>query len=306
MKNYKAGDIEKFCLAVQNAVFSEELFEIFTEFLNSGIRVSSAEIIYQAEKIFEKIIFSDGVVRKEKISEFSFMEKEIEVYTEKSLEIMSIVADYRFQLRVDFAEKVDKKRLQQLNGLVTIFLNHNAFICRVRNLEEVSAKNRDDITALYNQNYLKNFIQKEIARCKRYGGSFSVVFFDLDNLKKINEIHGHLVGTEILKEVSRLLSEGIRLIDLVARFGGDEFVIILLNAEADNAIEVCKRLKNKLNSHSFLNDKGLDLKISGCFGISQFPVHGDTVDDLIRKSDLAMYEVKKQGKNGINVFRGDI
>ena len=133
-----------------------------------------------------------------------------------------------------------------------------------------------------------------------------MVFFDLDNLKSINEIHGHLIGTEILKEVARLLSDGIRLIDLVARFGGDEFVVILLNAEAENAVDVCERLKNKINSHSFLNAKGLDINISGCFGIAQFPVHGGTVDDLIRKSDLAMYEVKRQGKNGINVFRGDI
>lgn len=306
MKDYKAGDIEKFCLAVQNAIFSEELFEIFIGFLNTGNRVERGEIVYQSEKIFEKIVFADGVVRKEKTDDFSFIEKETTEYKSHSIRLFSIISDCRFQLEVKFAEAVDVDKLKALNGVITIFLNHNAVICRVRNLEEVSAKNRDDITTLYNQNYLKNFIDKEIARCKRYGGTFSVVFFDLDNLKQINEVHGHLIGTEILKEVSELLSDGIRLIDLVARFGGDEFVIVLLNAEAGNAIEVCKRLKNKMNSHSFLTDKGLDIKISGCFGISQFPIHGGTVDDLIRKSDLAMYEVKKQGKNGINVFRGDI
>ncbi|MCP5049765.1 MAG: GGDEF domain-containing protein, partial [bacterium] len=110
------------------------------------------------------------------------------------------------------------------------------------------------------------------------------------------------VGTEVLKEVAGVLREQVRKVDLLSRFGGDEFVIVLLQAPAEKALEVCSRIKTAISDHIFLADKHLNLKITGCFGISSFPENGKTVDQLIKKADLAMYTVKRTGKNGINIY----
>jgi len=187
--------------------------------------------------------------------------------------------------------------------LIVFFINHLNLLLHIEHLNMHSIK--DDLTLLYNQNYLKSFIEREINRSKRFDLQFSVIFFDLDYLKDINEKHGHLVGTEVLKEVSRILKDSIRNIDVVARFGGDEFVIVLSDSEPELALQISKRLREKIKNNSFLKEDGLDLKISGCFGIANFPEHGDSVKELIRKSDMAMYEVKRSGKDGIKVYKGD-
>ena len=189
-----------------------------------------------------------------------------------------------------------------LSGLSRIFLNQMALLLRIENLEFHSVK--DDLTSAYNQKYLRSFIQNEIERCYRYPSFFSVIFFDLDNLKDINDKYGHLIGTEVLKDVSYILKSQVRKIDLLSRFGGDEFVIVLLKANPQKAYETCSRIKQQLESTIFLKDKNLNITMTGCFGISCFPQDGATVDELIKKSDSAMYEMKRRGKNGIKIYEG--
>lgn len=190
----------------------------------------------------------------------------------------------------------------QLLSLSRIFLNQVALLLRIENLEFHSVK--DDLTLTYNQKYLRSFIQNEIERCKRYPSFFSVVFFDLDNLKAINDEYGHLIGTEALKDVANILRGQVRKIDLLSRFGGDEFVIVLVKADAGKAYETCNRIKQRLAAAIFLQDKDLNIQMTGCFGISCFPRDGSTVDELIKKADSAMYEVKRRGKNGIKIYEG--
>jgi diguanylate cyclase (GGDEF)-like protein len=190
----------------------------------------------------------------------------------------------------------------QFLGLSRIFLNQVALLLRIENLEFHSVK--DDLTLTYNQKYLRSFIQNEIERCKRYPSFFSVVFFDLDNLKSINDGYGHLIGTEALKDAANILRGQVRKIDLLSRFGGDEFVIVLVKADAGKAYDTCGRIKQRLAGTVFLKDKGLNIRMTGCFGISCFPRDGTTVDELIKKADSAMYEVKRRGKNGIKIYEG--
>ncbi|MCU0286664.1 MAG: GGDEF domain-containing protein, partial [Acidobacteria bacterium] len=109
---------------------------------------------------------------------------------------------------------------EKLSVLCRIFLNQMALRLKIENLEFHSIK--DDLTTAYNQKYLRNFIQTEIERCNRYPSFFSIVFFDLDNLKAINDKYGHLTGTEVLKEVAYILGCQIRKIELLSRFGGDD------------------------------------------------------------------------------------
>lgn len=192
--------------------------------------------------------------------------------------------------------------LPRFLNLSRIFLNQLDLLLRIETLEFHSVK--DDLTLTYNQKYLKGFLQNEIERCKRYPSFFSVVFFDLDNLKAINDQYGHLIGTEVLKDAAGVLKSQIRKIDLVSRFGGDEFVIVLVKADGEKAYETCNRIKKRFGNTIFLKDKKLNIQMTGCFGISCFPRDGSTVDELIRKADSAMYDVKRRGKNGIKIYEG--
>jgi len=168
-----------------------------------------------------------------------------------------------------------------------------------------SARNRDDITRLYNQNYLKWSIEQEIARCDRYGGELVVVFFDLDNLREVNAQHGHLVGTEVLRQVADILREGVRQVDLAARFGGDEFVLLLPNTSSNAAVAVCHRLLRQVREHEFLTDQGKEIRMTGSFGIARYPGDGQNADELIAAADAAMYLVKRGGKDNVMIFQGD-
>ena len=199
-----------------------------------------------------------------------------------------------------YSEDISPGDTALMRVLSRVFANQLFLLLRIKNYEFHSVK--DDITLAYNQNYLKAFIHNEVERAKRYATVFSIIFFDLDNLKAINEQHGHLVGTEVLKEVAAILRSQVRKVDLLSRFGGDEFVIVLLHAGASKANEVCQRIRNKVCEHVFLKSKNLNINITGCFGISSFPENGMSVEDLIRKADLAMYEVKRTGKNGVKIY----
>ncbi|MCP5108016.1 MAG: GGDEF domain-containing protein, partial [bacterium] len=221
------------------------------------------------------------------------------------LTVFRRIDNYLIQCRLVFSDGADgiDSGTANLLSFAHMVLNQVALLLRIENFEFHSIK--DDITLAYNQKYLRTFLRNEIERCKRYPSVFSLVFFDLDNLKAINEAHGHLVGTEVLRQVAKVLRNQVRKIDLLSRFGGDEFVIVLLRANADKAYEICVRIKKHMEESTFLQEQQIDLKMTGCFGISYFPRDGDTVETLIKKADTAMYEVKRKGKNGIKIYEGD-
>ena len=196
----------------------------------------------------------------------------------------------------------DSSIRKTLKKLTKIFLKHHVFLKKLKDSKNLNIK--DEITGIYNQKYLKEVINKEVEKNKRYKQFFSVVFFDLDGLRTINEKHGHITGTKVLIELANFLRKHLRKSDIIARFGGDEFVFILFNTNKSQAILVCNRIKESLLNHVFLKKEGLRIKLTGSFGISIFPDHGNTTEDLIRNADKAMYEIKKQGKNGIKLYGG--
>jgi diguanylate cyclase (GGDEF)-like protein len=184
--------------------------------------------------------------------------------------------------------------------MIRLFLMKVVNDLRKRDLEIDTI--HDEITKVYNQNYLRRLIALELERGKRYGLSFSILFLDLDNLKAVNDQYGHLIGTEVLKEVSELIKNSVRRGDAVARFGGDEFVMLLLHARPQEAQIVAERTLGTLANHTLLKTKNLSIKISASIGIAGFPEHGDTTELLIQNADQAMYRIKQSGKNGIAIY----
>jgi diguanylate cyclase (GGDEF)-like protein len=160
----------------------------------------------------------------------------------------------------------------------------------------------DDLTQLYNSRYLHQALDVEITRAKRYNYPVTVVFLDLDGFKSVNDRYGHLVGSQTLTVVGQILKRLVRNVDIIARYGGDEFTIILPNTDLQASTLVAERLRKSVERHDYRKTPGYDFKLSASFGLAGFPKHGDNPDLLIQKADQAMYKVKETTKNGIAIF----
>jgi len=160
---------------------------------------------------------------------------------------------------------------------------------------------RDDLTKAFNRRFFESYLDEEIERAKRYSATCSIIFLDLDELKTVNNAHGHLAGSRTLQEVAKRILAAVRAIDKVVRFGGDEFCIILPQTDQEQAIAVAHRVRKALTSAPFHLADNIDISISASFGIATYPTHGVTKDDLIRQADAAMYRVKSTTKNAVGV-----
>lgn len=157
----------------------------------------------------------------------------------------------------------------------------------------------DDLTKLYNSHYLNTCLGREIERSSRERMCFALIFLDLDGFKGVNDQHGHLCGSRTLFEVGSILRQAVRGEDVVSRYGGDEFVVVLPNTDSQGALSIARRIRKGLKDHAFLGEFGLAVHLSASFGISSFPQHGRTPQDLIQKADQAMYSVKERGKDAV-------
>jgi diguanylate cyclase (GGDEF)-like protein len=159
----------------------------------------------------------------------------------------------------------------------------------------------DDLTQLFNSRYLNLYMGRELKRCKRHGIPLSVIFLDLDGFKGINDRHGHLAGSRTLTEVGTILGKAVRESDILARYGGDEFVVVLPETPPSGALVIAERIRKAIEAHPFLAEDGLNAHISASLGVASYPENGLSPEALIQKADQAMYRVKDKNKNGIEV-----
>lgn len=157
----------------------------------------------------------------------------------------------------------------------------------------------DDHTGLYNARHLYRTLESEVARSARYGRPFSLVFLDLDRFKGVNDRHGHQAGSLVLKEVGELLRGALRSADVPIRYGGDEFVLLLPEADRAQALGVAERIRGEIEEARFLRGRGLSVSITASFGVATFPEDGATPEALLGAADSAMYRVKEHARNGV-------
>lgn len=159
----------------------------------------------------------------------------------------------------------------------------------------------DDLTQLYNSRYLNQVLRREAKRASRSGRPLSLLFLDLDGFKGINDRHGHQAGSRALVEAAGVIRRCARETDVVARFGGDEFAIILPDTGSEGAAAVGDRVRERMAAHPFLAGDGLTLRLTASVGVATLPDVAASAEELVRAADLAMYQVKESGKNGVRV-----
>lgn len=159
----------------------------------------------------------------------------------------------------------------------------------------------DELTGLPNRSLMRDRIQNNIARLKRYDEKFAVLLIDLDHFKRINDSLGHMAGDELLKEVSARMRNCLRESDTVCRIGGDEFVVILNNIDTTNDVEVIvKKVIHAVSEPVKIGQNTIMVTFS--LGVSMAPDHSSDLDDLLRFADIAMYAAKNKGRNNFHFF----
>jgi len=163
--------------------------------------------------------------------------------------------------------------------------------------EEMSI--RDELTKLYNHRHFYNRLEKEFSRADRYQTPLSLVFFDIDDFKRINDNYGHTHGDDVLREIGKLVLKVARESDVPARYGGEEFAIILPSTTSEGALEMAQRLNSMIREHNFENLEGVQVTVSS--GTSTFiSKNVQSCGQLVQLADEAMYNAKLQGKDRIS------
>ena len=159
----------------------------------------------------------------------------------------------------------------------------------------------DDLTQLYNSRYLTQVLRRETKRASRSGRPLSLLFIDLDGFKSINDTHGHLFGSRALVEAASVIRASARETDVVARFGGDEFALVLPDTGSEGAVAVGERIRERIAAHRFLAGRRPEHPLTASVGVATLPDVAASAEGLIQAADEAMYWVKDHGKNGIHV-----
>jgi diguanylate cyclase (GGDEF)-like protein len=153
----------------------------------------------------------------------------------------------------------------------------------------------DDLTQVYNYRFLKSALRREIKRAGRFRQDLSLVMIDVDNLKAYNDRHGHLRGSFLLRELASLFAEQVRSFDLVAKYGGDEFTLILPQTDRDGALVVAERMREAVERHAFPLAPPGGITVS--LGIATYPADATDPTSLLQAADRALYLAKQHGKN---------
>lgn len=164
-----------------------------------------------------------------------------------------------------------------------------------------SAAHTDPMTKIYNKGFLTEALEAEFKRAKALHSEFSVLFFDLDHFKKINDTYGHDAGDYVLKEVTSLVRTGhIRPKDIFGRYGGEEFVILLGNTNATNAGLIAERIRAAIEAHPFIYD-GKRLPVTASLGVAELRTDIDSATTLLKAADKALYHAKQNGRNKVTI-----
>ena len=231
----------------------------------------------------------------------------------KSFLCLPLKSDEQFVGVLNLADKSDGTSftatdMQQLSALIdhaAKMIDRTAILERAGHLEKLSIT--DPLTGLYNRRLLENRLEEEISRSQRQDQKFSVIMADLDHFKVYNDVLGHLSGDKALKKVAELMRSTAREMDVVTRYGGEEFCLVLPGAGKQESLFVAERLRRAIEAANFPGESHLPQgRLTISLGISAFPDDGNTPELLLHAADLALYRAKHNGRNRLVLYQSDL
>ncbi len=220
-------------------------------------------------------------------------------------ESIDVAADIMTDRRIRRTLVVDNGRLEGIVSFkdITNALEKSNVLLRAQAEELIEKANKDSLTGLYNKGYVLEQLGYHLELAKRSGNSMAVLMIDIDHFKKINDTYGHLCGDETLKELAQILKERSRAINIVGRYGGEEFVIIGPISGYKSAQFMAERLRSAVERHRFFwND--IEIKMTISIGVSIWNKNVNSDEQMIQIADDALYESKRSGRN--QVVMGDM
>lgn len=168
---------------------------------------------------------------------------------------------------------------------------------RYDNIKSLALK--DDLTGLYNTRYLYQGLNKILESSRENNDHFSLIFIDIDNFKSIVDTYGHLNGSLVIHEVAQTILAGLHEPAFGVSYGGDEFVVVLPGYDRHRVIRKAEEIRRSISQATYLSRQGLDIKLTGSFGVATYPEDGTNITDLLGLADRAMFHVKHRGKNAV-------
>ena len=226
-----------------------------------------------------------------------------ENYETTNCAIVPLICQERVVGVLNLADKTDPRAFTREDiSLIELFGQLiGASIGNIRLFEKVQRQaSCDGLTGLMNHKTFYEVLEKEVWRSRRYGGTISLIMADIDNLKMLNDTYGHRAGDKVIKEVSRHIRDSIRQIDLPARYGGDEFAVILPNTTLEAAIIVSERIVEAVSSAPVIWQR-TQIPLSISVGVGQYGPEMSP-EDITSRSDRALYSAKQSGKNTVRVY----
>jgi diguanylate cyclase (GGDEF)-like protein len=224
-------------------------------------------------------------------------------YSTRNCVIVPLICHERVVGVLNLADKVQPPEFTREDvALVELFGQLiGASIGNIKLFERMQKQaTQDGLTGLMNHRTLFEAIERELLRCRRFGGAIALIMADIDNLKHINDVYGHHAGDKVICEISHRIKECIRQIDMAARYGGDEFAVILPNTTLDEAVVVSQRIVDAVSQTpgGWQHDQ-IELSIS--VGVGEYGADANP-EDITGKSDRALYAAKQAGKNTVRIF----
>src|SRR5437879_8633707 len=185
----------------------------------------------------------------------------------------------------------DTQSLESVADICATSIQNAHYVERVKQLAYL-----DGLTGIFDRRFFELRIMEEIERARRYGTGMAIIMADIDQFKRLNDEFGHLLGDEVLRQVSSLFHQQLRKIDVVCRYGGEEFAIVLTQTNAQYAVSVAEKLRKMVETWQF---PGVPQCVTISAGIAAFPDHGTTRDELVRAADTGLYAAKQSGRNRV-------
>ena len=199
----------------------------------------------------------------------------------------------RLELSKEHFEDEDREAAVLLAGQAVVALE-NARLHRIVERQALV----DELTGLANRRQAERVLDAELTRAQRFGTAVSVALVDLDGFKGVNDVYGHQAGDAVLRELATVLVAGLRQFDLAARWGGEEFLVVLPGTDAAGAVRVADRLRAAVATRAMPTAGGAVLHVTASFGVASFPPAGSR-EELVAAADAALYEAKRSGKNRV-------